>query len=177
MIKALVVVLLFAGPLWAQDQAAHALATAGCGPNKVEFEVKRDKNLHLKGQVEPGKALAYVFVDETRDTDMHYFGSATVRLGIDGAWVGATQHQSYFFFPVEPGGHRMCAGWQSKFARIEKVRTAASFSVQAGEVYYFRVVSEMRRKRESAIKIEPLDSAEGELLIANFGLSTSKTKK
>lgn len=177
MIKTLVVVLLFANPLWAQDQAADAVATAGCGPNKVEFEVKKDKNQHVRGQVEPGKALVYVFGAETRDADIFYFGSVTVRLGIDGAWVGATQHQSYFFFPVEPGGHRMCAGWQAKLARYAKVRTAASFSVEAGEVYYFRVVSEVRQKRESAIKIEPLDAAEGQLLIANSGLSTSKTKK
>src|SRR6267143_910654 len=177
MIKTLIVVLLFAGPLWAKDQAADALATAGCGPSKVEFEVKKDKNQHLRGQVEPGKALVYVFVDETRDADVFYIGSTTVRLGIDGAWVGATQHQSYFFFLVEPGGHRMCAGWQTKIARFARVRTAASFSVQAGEVYYFRVVSEMRQKRESAIKIDPLDAAEGEWLIATFGLSTSRTKK
>jgi len=177
MIKTLVVLLLFADPLWAQDQAADALAMAGCGPNEVKFEVKKDKKEHPTGQVEPGKALVYVFGDETRDADVSYFGGPTVRLGVDGAWMGATQYQSYFFFLVEPGGHRMCAGWQTKLARFARVRTAASFSVQAGEVYYFRVVSEMRQKRESAIKIDPLDAAEGELLIANFGLSTSRTKK
>jgi len=177
MIKTLLVVLLFAGPVWAQEQAADALATAGCGPNKVEFEVKKDKKQHPTGQVEPGKALVYVFGDETRDADVSYIGSATVRLGVDGAWMGATQYQSYFFFPVSTGGHRICAGWQSNFARFAKVRTAASFSAQAGEVYYFRVVFERRQKREPAIKIEPLDGAEGALLIASSALSTSRTKK
>jgi hypothetical protein len=177
MIKTLIVVLLFAGPVWAQEQTPDALAAAGCGPNKVEFEVKKDKNQHPMGQVEPGKALVYVFGDERRDANVSYLGGTTVRLGVDGAWIGATQYQSYFFFPVAAGEHRMCAGWQSNITRIANVRTAASFSVQAGEVYYFRVVSERREKREPAIKIEPLDSAEGALLISSSALSTSKTKK
>ena len=177
MIKTLLVVLLFAGPVWAQEQAADALATAGCGPNKVEFEVKKDKKQHPTGQAEPGKALVYVFGDETRDADVSYISGPIVRLGVDGAWIGATQYQSYFFFPVCTGGHRICAGWQSKIAKIAKVRIAASFSAQAGEVYYFRVVSERRQKREPAIKIEPLDGAEGSLLIASSALSTSRAKR
>jgi len=124
------------------------------------------------------KALVYVFGDETRDADVSYFfGGPAVRLEVDGAWMGATQYQSYFFFPMSTGGHRICAGWQSNIARFAKVRTAASFSAQAGEVYYFRVVSERRQKREPAIKIEPLDGAEGALLIASSALSTSRTKK
>ena len=100
-------------------------------------------------------------------------GSGLMGLG----WERATQYQSYVFFPVSTGGHRICAGWQSNIARFAKVRTAASFSAQAGEVYYFRVVSERRQKREPAIKIEPLDGAEGALLIASSALSTSRTKK
>jgi hypothetical protein len=173
----LVVVLLFGGPAWAQEQAADALATAGCGPDKVHFEVKKDAKQHPEGQVEPGKALVYVFADEIRDANLHYFANPTVRLGVDGAWMGATKYHSYFFFPVSSGGHRMCAGWQSDIARIAKVRTAASFSAQAGEVYYFRLVSDRRQEREPTIKIEPLDGAEGALLIASSALSTSSAKK
>lgn len=177
MIKALLVVLLFAGPVWAQDPAANTLASAGCGPGKVQFEVTKDKTQHPTGQLEPGKALVYVFGDEARDPDVSYIGGTTVQLGVDGTWMGATQYRSYFFFPVSSGGHRMCAGWQSRIAKLANIRTATSFSVEAGAVYYFRVVSERRQKRELAIKIEPLDSAEGELLIASSALGTSKTKK
>jgi hypothetical protein len=177
MIKTLLVVLLFAGPVWAQDQAANALAAAGCGPDKIEFDVKKNKTQHPMGQAEPGKALVYVFGDEARDPEVSYFGGPTVRLGVDGAWMGATQYHSYFFFPVSAGGHRMCAGWQSSIEKIAQIRTAASFSAEAGQAYYFRIVSERRQKREPAIKIEPLDSAEGALLIASSASSTSKTKK
>jgi uncharacterized protein DUF2846 len=176
MIGKFLLVLLFAGPAWAQEQAADPLTAAGCGPSKVQFEVKKNKNLHLTGQAEQGKALVYVFGDEMRDAKVTYFAGPTVQLGVDGAWIGATQYHSYFFFPVDAGEHHMCAGWQSNFARFVRVRTAASFSAEAGKVYYFRVVSEMREKREPAIKIEPLDRAEGALLIASSALSTSKMK-
>ncbi|MFY9531896.1 MAG: hypothetical protein WAR24_23580 [Candidatus Acidiferrales bacterium] len=36
--------LLLASPVFAQDQAAVARAAAGCGPDQVEFDVKTDKN-------------------------------------------------------------------------------------------------------------------------------------
>ena len=169
--------LLFAWPAWAQEQATDPMTAAGCGPSNVQFDVKKDKNLHLTGQAESGKALVYVFGDETREANVTYFGGPTVRLGVDGEWIGATQYHSYFFFPVNPGEHHMCAGWQSNFARVAKIRAAASFTAEAGKVYYFRIVSEVRTKREPAVKIEPLDSAEGPLLIASSALSTSKTKK
>jgi hypothetical protein len=177
MIKTFLVVVLFAGPIYAQDQAADALATAGCGPDKIKFEVNKDKKQHPTGQVEPGKALVYVFGDESRDPNVSYIGGPSVKVGVDGAWMGATQYQSYFFFPVSAGGHRLCAGWQSSIGKIARVRTAVSFSAEAGEVYYFRVVLERRLHREPAIKAEPLDSAEGALLIATSALSTSRTKK
>ncbi len=175
--RPLVVALLFAGPAWAQERAGDALAVAGCGPDGVQFSVKKDAKQHATGQAEPGKALVYVFADETRDPKFHYFGNPIVRLGVDGAWIGATQYHSYFFFPVSIGKHRMCASWQSKVRNIAKVRTAASFSAQAGEVYYFRLVSDRRGGREPELKIEPLDGAEGALLIASSALSTSRETK
>jgi hypothetical protein len=69
----------------------------------------------------------------------------------------------------------VCGG-QSGIAKIAKVRRAASFSADAGKVYYFRIVSERRPEREMAVWIEPLDSAEGALLITSSALSTSRVK-
>jgi hypothetical protein len=138
MIKMLLVVLLLALPARAQgqDQATEALPMTGCGPEKVEFDVKTDKKQHPTGQVEPGKALVYVFDDERRDPHSSYWGDMTVKVGVDGTWMGATRYQSYFFFPVDAGVHRMCAGWQSRLQKFAKVHTAASFSVVTGEVNY-----------------------------------------
>jgi hypothetical protein len=135
MIKTLLVALLFAMPLWAQDQVAEALTAAGCGPAKVFFDVKTDKNQHPTGQLEPDKALVYVFGDETRDPDISYIGAPTVQVGVDGTWMGANHYQSYFFFPMTAGGHHLCAGVQSSIEKIAKVRTATSFATEAGQVY------------------------------------------
>jgi len=173
MLKTLFIVLVLAGPLWAQEQTAESLPTTSCGPDKAEFDVKTDKKQHPTGQVEPGKALVYVFADEKRDPNFSYIGGPIVRVGVDGTWMGATRYRSYFFFPVSAGGHRMCAWWQSS---PPKDRVAASFSAEAGEVYYFRVVTERRQKREPGILIEPLDSAEGALLIESSASSTSHPK-
>jgi hypothetical protein len=54
---------------------------------------------------------------------------------------------------------------------------AANFSAEAGEAYYFRVVTERREKKEPGIRIEPLDSAEGALLIDSSAASTFHVKK
>jgi hypothetical protein len=178
MTKALLIFLFFAWPGWAmaQDQAADVVAEAGCGPANISFDVKTDKKQHLTGQVEPEKALVYVFADEKRD-QMKYFGSLNVKVGVDGMWIGAFHYQSYFFFPVSAGEHRMCAGWQSSLSMFSKVRAAISFTVEPGKKYYFRIVSERRQDHPSGVAIEPLDSAEGTLLIGTSALSTSKAKK
>jgi hypothetical protein len=65
-ISVLFLLLLFATPMLAQDQAA-ALGAGGCGPEKIEFDVKTDKNQHPMAQLQPGKALVYVFEEEETD--------------------------------------------------------------------------------------------------------------
>lgn len=179
MFKTLLFVLFLAVPALAQaqDPSTQGLPETGCGPDKIEFDVKVDKKQHPTGQAEPGKTLIYVFDDEKRDPHSAYLSDVTVKIGVDGAWMGATRYQSYFFFPVSAGDHRLCAGWQSKLQRNEKIRAAASFSADAGKTRYFRVVSDLRDNRQPTIRIEPLDEAEGVLLITNSALSISKTKK
>ncbi len=128
---------LLALPVLAQDQAAGARAAAGCGADKVQFEVAADKKLHTEGKAEAGKAVVYVFEDERRDPNQR-LGNVTIRIGLDGKWVGANHGKSYFFFSVEPGQHALCANWQSSFRMYSKLASAASLTAEAGKVYYFR---------------------------------------
>ncbi len=37
----------------------------------------------------------------------------TVKWGVDGNWVGATQRDTYFYLSVDPGEHHLCAEWES----------------------------------------------------------------
>jgi hypothetical protein len=170
-------------PSPAQDQAAAARAAAGCGPVKTEFDVKTDKSKHPAPQPEEGKALVYVF-EQVKTDDLGFaIGGVTTKVGLDGAWVGANQSQSYFFFPAAPGDHRLCTNWQSSLSGRSKLGSALSFSAEPGKVYYFRARvhaltnREDGREHDFAVKLEPLDPAEAQLLISTLALSSSHPKK
>jgi uncharacterized protein DUF2846 len=165
--KTLLAILLFASPLFAQDQAAAARAAAGCGPNEVKFSVKTDKEQHPTAQPEAGKAIVYVFGGEAVDLHGLVIGKefVTTRWGVDGTWVGAGYRNSYFFFTVAPGDHRLCAGRQA----YSKPSAALSFTAEAGKTYYFRTRTRHSDHNESTheTELEPVDPAEAQLLIAD----------
>jgi hypothetical protein len=171
--KLLVLALLFASPALAQDQAAAARAAAGCGPADTQFDVKVDADHHPAGTPEEGKALVYVFED--------WMMGPTMRVGLDGSWVGATYNKSYFFFSVTPGEHNLCAEWQSGTFKktAERIGAARAIAFEAGKVYFVRMVFWEAQSTWGQINLELADKAEGQFLIASAGLSnfTQKTKK
>jgi hypothetical protein len=169
---------LTAGPLHAQDNqdAATLTRSAGCGANDVEFNVKTDKNQHPAAQPASGKAMVYVFNTLLSSTSIN-FGNVTVRVGIDGEWVGANRGDSYFYFPVDPGDHRICVQWQSSFARFSKLASAVSLSAEPGQVYYLKSTADVRKDNQYNVKVQPLDPAEALLLSANSAFSTFHPKK
>src|ERR1700675_535177 len=98
-------------------------------------------------------------------------GTPPTRFGVDGSWVGANGYRSYFFFPVEPGDHRLCTSAQSKLQRVVNSSTAAiSFTANAGQGYYFRTKS--RPNANVGIELVPVDPAEAQVLIAATAFST-----
>ncbi|MCU1243500.1 MAG: hypothetical protein JWO71_4226 [Candidatus Acidoferrum typicum] len=162
----------FATPGFAQDDAVAARAAAGCGPEQVNFEVKADKKRHPAPQPAAGQGLVYVFADVPGN---NYGGiaviSVTTRVGIDGTGVGANNNHSYFFFAVSPGDHRLSTNWQSSLASRSKVAQAVTLTAEAGKIYYFRTKMAFPENRV-IMKLEPLDPAEGQLLIASSAFST-----
>jgi hypothetical protein len=180
MTKLVLGILLFAIPVVAHPQKTQDAATlaraAGCGPNEVEFNVKTEKNQHPTPQPEAGKALVYVF-DTIKLDPGPTIGTVTLRIGLDGSWVGANHGDSYFYFPVEPGDHRICAQWQSSFGILSKLASAASLTAEAGQVYYFRAIADARSHERGAVRLEALDPAEALLLTASSAFSTSHPKK
>jgi hypothetical protein len=164
-----------------QGQAADPRIAAGCGPAKIEFNVKTDKNQHPVIQPESGKALVYVIEDVANPSAMT-FGEVTTRVGLDGSWVGANHGQSYVSFAVEPGEHRVCADWQSSLKGLQKLSGAADLTVEAGKTYYYR--SEVtiplnvqgNDHPEGQVKLKAVDKSEGLLLISKSASSTWKTR-
>lgn len=171
--KILLAILIFASPIFAQDQAAAAHA-AGCGPNEIKFTVKTDKKQHPTAQPSSGKALVYVFGGEDIDVSGFAIGGReglTTRWGVDGAWVGAGYRNSYFFFSVDPGDHRLCAGRQSN----SKPSAAMTITLEAGKAYYFR--TKTHHLGTGGEELEPIDPAAAQLLIAASPFTVFEPKK
>jgi hypothetical protein len=171
-------VLLFAAASVAQDQATIGNARASCGSRNVQFDVKTDKGRHPVAQPAPDKALVLV-VENLRAAC--FLCDTTTRIGLDGAWVGATKDNSYLSFSVEPGEHHLCADLQAVPSDSETTGLA-SFTVEAGKTYYFRARLTDRNNSGKggvnwALDLEPIDGDQGQFLIASYGLSTFRQRK
>ncbi len=113
---------------------AHAyekknLLPDGCGDNKVEFRVDVIPTPTLPPLVE-GKARVY-FLEKYNKPML----SSTIltRFGVDGKWVGATRHNSYFFVDVMPGEHKLCGSVKGKRDLLGMMTLHA----EAGKTYYW----------------------------------------
>jgi len=177
--KTLLMMFLVASSVIAQDQAQERRLAPSCGPEQVKFDVKTEKHPPAMAQPDPGKARVYFIEDNSS------FQSAprpTTRAGVDGEWVGAARGNSYFFFSVDPGEHHLCASWQTWVGPgvdVAHKTAAAHFTAVSGGVYYFRVTNFFIRDlhRPPTIKLELLDSDEGQLLTNTYALSTFQQKK
>lgn len=101
----LILLFLLACPTFATAQTGSS-----CGPANVKFDIATTKELPLAPTPQPGKALVYFLQD---DLKYNWAPRPTTRFGIDGAWVGATHGNSYFYVFVDAGEHHLCANWQS----------------------------------------------------------------
>jgi hypothetical protein len=178
MLRIALLALLFAFPVFAQNPASSALTGTGCGADDVHFEVKTDKKHHPTAEPESGKALVYVIGDSAADHVGVHIGTPPTRFGVDGTWVGANGYRTYFFFPVDPGDHRLCTEEQTIVKRVNKSSTAAtSFTAEAGKSYYFKTKTPDQPVPGEELKLVPVDPAEGLVLIEATAHSTSQLKK
>ncbi|HXZ39628.1 MAG TPA: DUF2846 domain-containing protein [Terriglobales bacterium] len=164
-----------AGP----ETQSNSLGAPGCGPASIKFDVETDRNQHAAPNPEPGKALLVLLQDDSR------FGAKprpTTRFGLDGAWVGATHANSYFYVPIDPGEHHLCASWQLREIVNPHARptAAAHFTAEAGKIYYFRARDVFIFGSTGAtgpdVELEPLDSDEAPILLRSFAFSSSHAK-
>lgn len=167
--RTVVFIMLFAASAFAQTPPVAS--TAACGHENVSFKVKLEESPHTLAQPDPGKARVYFFHDAGTNITLGY---PTVKLAIDGAWVGANHGNSYFSVSVEPGEHHVCVTLQSSLVaqRLE----LAHFTAEAEKVYYYRTQLVMSRSVE-LLELDPIDSDQGRYMIAFFPLSVSTAKK
>lgn len=175
----LLLLALLASSAFAQSQPVPAPLASSCGPSNVKFKVKLDNTQHSVAQPEPGKALVYV-IEVFRPPSGDVI-KPTVRVGLDGRWVGANRASSYLFFLVDPGEHHLCASWQSTFGQISNQYSLTSFTAEGGKVYFFRIeprVESIHSGGEAWSRdLAPVNPDEAQYLIANSSLSRSRPGK
>jgi hypothetical protein len=173
--KVVLVTILFASSAFAQSPTAVAPA---CGPKSVIFDVSKnlDDTHHTLAQPEPGTARIYFIEDDgPLGNHQHY----TIKIGLDGAWVGAYKQNSYFYVSVEPGEHHVCANVQSSGQAGANV-ALAHFTAEPGKVYYFRtqfIPDESASVIYAYLELDQPDSDQAKYLIASYPLSVSNPRK
>jgi hypothetical protein len=162
--------------------AAQARATVlpdACGDDKVKFDVKTEEGQPAFAPPAVGKAQI-VFIEN----DDKYIGcialcEVTTRVGMDGAWVGANNGNSYFALTVDPGVHHLCASWQSALSMLKKNVDVISFTAEPGKVYYFaaQIVETGGKEVPPTITLSQLNEDEGQYRVKAWKLATWKTNK
>jgi hypothetical protein len=127
--KTILAVILLSCAAMAQNDAAIAKTKSACGPGQVHFDVAATNYTESIAQPTNGKAFVFLIAE----------GNNTVRIGLNGTWVGAVEGDSHMSFPVDPGEHHLCASGQSFFSKGNTTVALSSFTAEAGKVYYFRV--------------------------------------
>jgi hypothetical protein len=151
----------------------RAVASA-CGPDSARFDVTKDRTAPVANN-DAAKAQVYVITDGDVQT---------IRIGLDGAWVGAAEGRSWFSFLTEPGEHHLCANWQPSLTRklswfsATQSTSLANFTAEAGKVYYFRAQGIMLPERGVIyFEMAPTNSDEGQYLVSSYPLSTPRLRK
>lgn len=148
---------------------------AACGPDAVKFNVKAMGRQSSMPEPESGKALIY-FVEEYRRPH-NELGTPTVRLGENGAWLGANRGTSFFTLTLDPGEHHFCADWQSTPPWFDHKISLTSLNVEAGQIYYLRARVTEHSQAVWTLDLDPVNPDEGAYLVSISSLSAYTPKK
>ena len=147
-----------------QDPVTAAMAA--CGPKDDKVRINPDTGRDPSAQPEAGKALVYVIED---DGAINAIGAGiTLRVGLDGGWVGAVNHRyPLLSFSVAPGLRHLCVNWQSSFETRSRLVALAHIDAQADKVYYYRV-RQWDTRYQMFLDFDPIDSHMGKFFLASL---------
>jgi hypothetical protein len=127
-----VILILFSTFVLAAQARAKTILPDACGDDSVKFNVKTEKN-QLPPTPPPAGKAQIVFVSDAKGWSARY--------GMDGAWVGANDGNSYFAVTVDPGQRHLCVDYHVSAAYLGTLKQTnmlvASIAVEEGKVYYF----------------------------------------
>jgi hypothetical protein len=173
-VKPLLIAFLVCLSLACSRRAAAYTWPESCGDEKVNLEVKTEK--HQPAPARPAEGKAQIIFIQAENQMVAPFHNATVRFGMDGAWVGANNGDSYFALTVDPGLHHLCASWQSAWKRLNKNVDLTSFTAEPGQVYYYAAQVTVNSQTSVSFALSQLNPDEGKYRVENSKLSVSKPK-
>jgi len=165
----------------AQKSPDAASPTAACGDEATSYSVSRGPVGDNIASPDPSTATVYI-VELYNLADKGRFNRPTLRHGLDGAWLGATQGFTYVSAAVQPGPHHLCSRWQSAFGKLSNQISLNNFDAVAGKRYYFRAQINVEGGTGDApgpasIDLQQVSEDEGRYLISQAAQSVSKPKK
>ena len=169
MIRLLFALIGVATALFAHDSSP----VTACGPKDVSFDVQVDASHSAVMPPEAGKALVYV-IQEDGVWKCIGWGCTTTKVALDGVWIGANRHNSYFSFTVSPGERHVCVALQS--AVVPRLVGLVHFTAEEGKVYYFRTRT-FGGENRTFLDFEPIDSDQGKFLTAAYPASIAHARK
>jgi hypothetical protein len=138
-----------------------------CGPDDIHFEAHASKH-QSDTMADSGKVRLYVI--QIIRTPFYMPESPTIRVGVDGRWIGATRGNSYVSASLDAGEHHLCVQWQSSLKSRSGKRAFASFNGQPGALYFRSLFI----KRGHILKLERVDPNEGRGLLLSSPASISR---
>jgi hypothetical protein len=165
-------------PLVFALQARATVLPDACGDDKMKFDVSEKG--HQPPPAPPAAGKAQIVFVENENRMIGPFMTATVRFGMDGAWAGANNNNSYFAVDVTPGVHHLCVSWQSALPMLKKSVDVASFTAEPGKVYYFaanvKVIPAGDNNTTYDFNLAPLDDDAGQYRLKAWKLATATPK-
>ncbi len=155
-----------------------------CGDDKIQFDVTTQKKPPAPAPPADGKAQIIFIEAPDRNLGCWDCGKPTSRIGMDGAWVGANQGNSYFAIDVTPGEHHLCTDWQSAFGTLKRKIGMAEFIAEPGKTYYFEVKMKLKEYGsgdsgdvDRDLNFVQVSEDEGKFRMKSLALATSTARK
>lgn len=142
-----------------------------CGERKIHLDVNTTK-AGTDTNVKAGKAQLYV-VEIAEPAFLFDLRKITVRIALDGEWVGAVKGtNTYMVDAVTPGEHNVCAERQSVQASMEQEAGFISFTAEPDKNYYFRA----RFTEHSGVTLDRINEDQARSLISSSRRTISTPK-
>lgn len=153
---------------------------AACGDEKITYEVTRGETGEPMVAPESGKAMIYI-IEIFNLRDKGRFNRPTIRHGLNGAWLGATQGFTYLSTSVDSGQQHLCSRWQSRFGYLSQQVSLYNFDAVPGKTYFFRAQISVEGATGDtvspvSIDLQPVSEDEGIFLLSQAARSLSKPK-